>query len=71
MRTPSTSLISGCMASCAQIAELKGQLAAAHAEVDANAARVADAASAHAQVDWLHSRLQSSMEEIQVSCTGP
>lgn len=50
----------------AQIAELKGQLAAAHAEIDAGAAKVADAASVHSQIDWLHNRLQSSMEEIQV-----
>lgn len=50
-----------------QIAELKGQLAAAHAEIDASAAKVADAASVHSQIDWLHHRLQSSMEEIQVS----
>lgn len=49
------------------MAELKSQLAAAHWEIDANAAKVADAASVHSQIDWLHSRLQSSMEEIQVA----
>ena len=57
----------------AQITALKGQLAATHAEIDANAAKVADAASVHTQIDWLHKRLQSSMEEIQASiraCRG-
>jgi hypothetical protein len=54
-----------------QVAELKGQLAAAHAEIDASAAKVADAASVHSQIDWLHHRLQSSMEEVQVSTAGP
>ncbi len=54
-----------------QMAELKGQLAAAHAELQANAAAVAEAASAQSQVDWLHARLQSSLEEVQVCTCSP
>lgn len=51
---------------CAQITDLKAKLAAARAEIDASAAAVADAASMHSQINWLHNRLQSSLEEVQV-----
>lgn len=53
-----------------QISQLKSQPAATHSEIDANAAKVADAASVHSQIDWLHSRLQSSMDVIQVGAWG-
>lgn len=49
-----------------QIGVLKAELAAMQAEMQANAAVVAEAASARSQIDWLHNRLQSSIEEVQV-----
>ena len=49
-----------------QVEALRGQLAAAHAELQSNAGALAEAEQAQSQIDWLHGRLLSATEEVQV-----